>query len=83
MKKTSLAIVVFSLVMVLTSFTSPEVVTDSNNNVKIGIDGGSTGRGRKVDVYNAGTKSVKKNLSSSIEIGSIDGGSTGRGRKVD
>ena len=72
MKKATLTIGLFSLVMVLTSFTSPEiVVTKNSNEISLGIDGQSTGGGRKVDEYaiNGGV--------------GIDGQSTGGGRKVD
>ena len=51
MKKAILTFGLFSLMMILTSFTAPETVTvSSNNNTPIDLVGGaSTGGNRKVD----------------------------------
>jgi len=83
MKKATLSIGLFTLVMVLTSFTAPET-SSSNNSVTTSIDGSgsqSSGGNRKVD-YNGNTS----NLSKTNLIVDIDGSgsqSSGGNRKVD
>ncbi|TDO98380.1 hypothetical protein [Flavobacterium sp. 245] len=67
MKKTALTFGLFSLVMVATSFTTPEnTYLASSDTIKIlSIDGGATGRTKKLDFQD------------------IDGGATGRTKKLD
>jgi hypothetical protein len=79
MKKATLTIGLFSLVMVLTSFNTVETTNDIVvNNVTVGIDGNqSAGQSRKVDMM--GT-----DLSNQNTTVSIDGNqSAGQSRKVD
>ena len=79
MKKATLTIGLFSLVMVLTSFNTTQPVNDIVvNNTTVGIDGNqSAGQSRKVDVM--GT-----DLSNQNTTVSIDGNqSAGQSRKVD
>lgn len=82
MKNTALTIGLFSLVMVLTSFTSPETTTNSNATIDLGINGGSTGGGRKLDVYD-GAATSKTDVYATVQGGDNTGGSTGGGRKID
>ena len=52
MKKAILTFGLFSLMMILTSFTAPETVTVSSNNTNLSVDlvgSGSAGGNRKVD----------------------------------
>lgn len=81
MKKATLTIGLFSLIMVLTSFTTPETNTSKIADYTISpIDGTQdSGRTRKVDDYMS-THPMK----SSIQITKIDGTQdSGRTRKVD
>ncbi|PJJ10449.1 hypothetical protein CLU83_3871 [Flavobacterium sp. 1] len=82
MKKAILTIGLFALVLVSTSFASPNNSTTSvtDNTVITSIDGNggqSTGDNRKVD-YNGG--SFKNQI---VEIDGNGGQSTGDNRKVD
>ncbi|WP_348799128.1 hypothetical protein [Flavobacterium adhaerens] len=83
MKKVSLTIGLFTLVLASTSFASSKTTTTSiainPETTSIDIDGGqSSGGNRKVD-YNGSTFNTKTNL-----IVDIDGGqSSGGNRKVD
>ncbi|MBP4138056.1 MULTISPECIES: hypothetical protein [Flavobacterium] len=83
MKKTALTIGLFSLVMVLTSFASPEVVTSTTPIMDAGINEGYTVVTRKLDVEKVGSKSTEVALKSLIAIEDNGGGSTGGGRKLD
>ncbi|AOW08465.1 hypothetical protein [Flavobacterium gilvum] len=92
MKKATLTIGLFSLLMVLTSFTTPETTTGikvTQNNMLIspidGAGGQSTGGNRKVDVYidGAGGQSTGGNRKVDVYIDGAGGQSTGGNRKVD
>jgi len=79
MKKATLTIGLFSLVMVLTSFNTAETTNDILvNNMTVGIDGNqSVGQSRKVDMMGS-------DLSNQSMTVSIDGNqSVGQSRKVD
>ncbi|MGO4773726.1 hypothetical protein ACEN2I_18895 [Flavobacterium sp. W22_SRS_FK3] len=79
MKKATLTIGLFSLVMVLTSFNTAETANGVLvNNTAVGIDGNqSVGQSRKVDMMGS-------DLSSQSMTISIDGNqSVGQSRKVD
>ncbi|MBP4140949.1 3-oxoacyl-ACP reductase [Flavobacterium sp. I-SCBP12n] len=80
MKKSILTIGLFSLVMVLTSFTSTQAntisLTDNNGNVEI-VGAGSAGGNKKVDIVGAGSAGGNKKL----DI--VGAGSAGGNKKVD
>ena len=80
MKKLALTTGLFSLVMVLTSFNTPETSNDTlvNNNATVSIDGNqSVGQSKKVDV-------MRTDLSNQNTQLSIDGNqSAGQSKKVD
>ncbi len=80
MKKSILTIGLFSLVMILTSFTTPETSTKSTvgDNAILNIDGSnSVGGNRKVDID--GSNSVGGNRKVDIDGSNSVGGN----RKVD
>ena len=78
MKKAILTIGLFSLVMILTSFTTPETATKLNNNTSIELNGSvSTGGNQKVDLNG----SVSTGGNQKVDLnGSV---STGGNQKVD
>lgn len=78
MKKATLTIGLFSLLMVLTSFNTVEPTNDILVNTTVGIDGNqSAGQSRKVDMMGS-------DLSNQTMTVSIDGNqSAGQSRKVD
>ncbi len=80
MKKSILTIGLFSLVMVLTSFTSTQAntisLTDNNGNVEI-IGAASVGGNKKVDIIGAGSVGGNK------KVDIIGAGSVGGNKKVD
>jgi hypothetical protein len=80
MKTSITTIALFSLVLVATSFTTPEATKNISTNSEIipPIDGGSAGGGRKQD------NGYMANLSATNSYRQpIDGGSAGGGRKQD
>lgn len=79
MKKAILTFGLFSLMMVLTSFTSPENVTANlNTNSPIELVGGaSTGGNRKVDLVGGASTGGNR------KVDLVGGASTGGNRKVD
>jgi hypothetical protein len=81
MKKAILTIGLFSLVMILTSFTTPETssLSISDNNI-VSIDlvgGGSAGGNKKVDLVGGGSAGGNK------KVDLVGGGSAGGNKKVD
>jgi hypothetical protein len=78
MKKAILTIGLFSLVMILTSFTTPETnsTAKSDTNVNI-IGGGASGGNVKVDIIGGGASG--KN----VKVDIIGGGASGKNVKVD
>jgi hypothetical protein len=95
MKKTALIFGIFSLVMVATSFTTPETVTalhSDNKNLAslervsdIGGDGtgGATGGTRKLDLFGDGTGGATGGTRKLDVAGDGTGGATGGTRKLD
>lgn len=85
MKRATLTIGLFTLVMVLTSFTSPEKTTSAiANNVITSIDGSggqSSGGNKKVD-YNGSTVDLSK-TNQIVAIDGSGGQSSGGNKKVD
>jgi hypothetical protein len=80
MKNTITTIGLFSLVMALTSFTTPETVTTTNN-VSLDVDGNVIGGSKKLDFVKSDMKSTASyNM---IEVAGPGGQSTGGNRKVD
>ena len=78
MKKSILTIGLFSLVMILTSFTTPETAAKLNNNTSIGLTGNqSVGQDRKVDL--TGNQSVGQDR----KVDLTGNQSVGQDRKVD
>ena len=65
MKKAILTIGLFSLVMILTSFTTPEsnttISTDKTNSVDI-VGAGATGGNKKIDIVGAGATGGNKKV---------------------
>ncbi|TRX38150.1 3-oxoacyl-ACP reductase [Flavobacterium sp. ZT3R18] len=85
MKKATLTIGLFTLVMVLTSFTTPGTITsrivDNTTNSPIDGSGGQdTGGNRKVD-YTGDNSQVT--LTNHLDIDGSGGQDTGGNRKVD
>jgi len=84
MKKAILTIGLFTVVMALTSFTTPETSTTSDSTVITSIDGHGgqdSGRTRKLDYNGGGMK-----FSTTNQIADIDGTGgqdSGRTRKLD
>lgn len=80
MKKAILTIGLFSLVMVMTSFTTPKtdpiVLIDANGNVEI-VGAGSIGGNKKVDIVGAGSIGGNK------KVDIVGAGSMGGNKKVD
>ncbi len=80
MKKAILTIGLFSLVMVLTSFTTPEtdpiVTIDSNGNVEL-VGGTSAGGNKKVDLVGGTSAGGNK------KVDLVGGTSAGGNKKVD
>jgi hypothetical protein len=80
MKKVILTAGLFSLVMVLTSFTTPDteptVKIDGNGNVEI-VGAGSAGGNKKVDIVGAGSAGGNK------KVDIVGAGSAGGNKKVD
>ena len=67
MKRAILTFGLFSLVMVLTSFTTPETTTtllvDNNNNLTIeAVGSGSTGGSKRLDAVGSGSTGGSKRL---------------------
>jgi len=65
MKKAILTIGLFSLVMILTSFTTPETVTKLNNNNTTSIDyagSGAAGGNQKLDYAGSGAAGGNQKL---------------------
>jgi hypothetical protein len=86
MKKATLTIGLFTLVMVLTSFTTPETSTSriANNTTKLSIDGNGgqdTGGNRKVDYNGKNSNGASKKNHSDID--GNGGQDTGGNRKHD
>ena len=84
MKRTILTIGLFTVVMALTSFTTPETSTTTDSTVITSIDGHGgqdSGRTRKLDYNGGGMK-----FSTTNQIADIDGTGgqdSGRTRKLD
>ncbi|HEU4791698.1 MAG TPA: hypothetical protein VFS71_18580 [Flavobacterium sp.] len=85
MKRTTLTIGLFTVVMALTSFTTPETSTPTNDSSVItsidGSGGQDSGRTRKLDYNGGGMK-----FSTTNQIADIDGSGgqdSGRTRKLD
>ena len=78
MKKAILTIGLFSLVMILTSFTTPETnsTAKSDTNVNI-IGGGATGHNVKLDIIGGGA------TGHNVKLDIIGGGATGHNVKLD
>ncbi len=81
MKKAILTIGLFSLVMILTSFTTPETSNVSkieNNNTSVDLVGsGSAGGNKKVDLVGSGSAGGNK------KVDLVGSGSAGGNKKVD
>ena len=80
MKKAILTFGLFSLMMVLTSFTSPEMSNTSkveNNTFVELVGGGSAGGNKKVDLVGGGSAGGNK------KVDLVGGGSAGGNKKVD
>ena len=82
MKKAILTIGLFSLVMVLTSFTTPETKNNDKvaNNANITVDlvgSGSAGGNKKVDLVGSGSAGGNK------KVDLVGSGSAGGNKKVD
>jgi hypothetical protein len=78
MKKAILAISLFSLVMILTSFTTSETSTIIDTNIKVNVIGsGSAGGNVKVDVIGSGS------AGGNVKVDVIGSGSAGGNVKVD
>ena len=81
MKKAILTFGLFSLMMILTSFTAPETVNvSSNNNANLSVDlvgSGSAGGNRKVDLVGSGSAGGNR------KVDLVGSGSAGGNRKVD
>lgn len=80
MKKSILTIGLFSLIMILTSFTTPETVSATNveNNGSIELSGsGATGGTKKLDLSGSGATGGTKKLDLS------GSGATGGTKKLD
>ncbi len=80
MKKAILTIGLFSLVMILTSFTTPETtnVSKAENNATVDlVGGGSAGGNKKVDLVGGGSAGGNK------KVDLVGGGSAGGNKKVD
>ncbi|SHF96627.1 hypothetical protein SAMN05444396_103149 [Flavobacterium segetis] len=80
MKKVILTAGLFSLVMVLTSFTTPEteatVNIEGNGNVEI-VGAGAAGGNKKVDIVGAGAAGGNK------KVDIVGAGAAGGNKKVD
>lgn len=79
MKKSILTIGLFSLVMVLTSFTTPEtnaMTIDNNGNVDI-VGSGAAGGNKKVDIVGSGAAGGNK------KVDIVGSGAAGGNKKVD
>jgi hypothetical protein len=89
MKKSALIFGIFSLVMVATSFTTPDTVTSLNSDNKniasvLGDGtGGATGGTRKLDVMGDGTGGATGGTRKLDVTGDGTGGATGGTRKLD
>jgi len=86
MKKAALTFGLFSLVMVATSFATPETINflTASDSIKIvPIDGGATGKQKKGDIiaYIDGGATGKQKKGDIIAY--IDGGATGKQKKGD
>ena len=75
MKKSIASIGLLALVMVLTSFTTPETATVSLNNDSAELYGGATNTTRKSDLYGGATNTTRKS--------DLYGGATNTTRKSD
>ena len=81
MKRAILTFGLFSLVMVLTSFTTPETSTtllvDNNDTAIEAVGSGSTGRTKRLDAVGSGATGRTKRLDA------VGSGATGKTKRLD